>query len=272
MESRLSTVCRWMHEGIANATILDKIMHEWRVARRTAQDYVQRCRDRIKDDAAREARMVQLRLSQEQRNLLYQALANELMKPNWEPERLRVLTAAINAACRLLDGRDKAARELHKELGFIKEDEKGKKGQAAQSTLSASNLREYRQQQRESAKEGREVMNKLNQLRTDQAAPPAGDRAAELIPDKIRNSHFYRVQQEATDPEFLARLGRALKWQPTKDEVFLMLANYRADEAQFRANAAPATVALMDELIARIEAQFKKGQEIDRNPQPANEM
>jgi len=116
-DGRLQTVAQWLVEGKPREEALNAIQSVWLVGRRAAQAYLHDAQAMLADEAAEQEELFYLRLSQRQRDRLLETVLNYTQALNAvDPKMVRMLTALVGAACRLLDGRNRTAGQIHKML------------------------------------------------------------------------------------------------------------------------------------------------------------
>ncbi len=117
VEDRLVEIGEWLIHGVKRADAVKSAMASYGVGRRAAQGYVHDAMNRLAREGAEEHRLFQLRVSQQQReNLAWLAMQAVDRAFNAEKFDGRGMAALINAANKALDGRDRAAAEIHKLL------------------------------------------------------------------------------------------------------------------------------------------------------------
>jgi hypothetical protein len=98
-------------EGETASNVLAAARQLWGVGRRMAQLYLQKARQRLAGQGARQSRLFHYTLAQEQRDRLFNRLMQCLRaNSNLSPKELATL---VGVAQNLLDSRDHAARRLH---------------------------------------------------------------------------------------------------------------------------------------------------------------
>jgi hypothetical protein len=88
-------------------------MGKWKVSRRTAQVYVQKAANRIARMTEYDDPLFALKLSQLQRDKLFQQLQNlQIDSVQMEPHEVRSLLQTIQAQLKVLDSRDRTAAKI----------------------------------------------------------------------------------------------------------------------------------------------------------------
>jgi hypothetical protein len=115
IEERLQTMAEMLIFGASRRDVIQFAEAQWRLSKRTAQEYLKRVQERLSRDEASEDRLFYLKLSQLQRDKLV-GLALRYAHENRErldPKVLQSLAAITTAVRGLLDSRDRAAGEIH---------------------------------------------------------------------------------------------------------------------------------------------------------------
>lgn len=110
---RILAVAAWLTQGLLRPQAVAGAMREWNVSRRSAQVYVQKAANRIAKMAEYDDPLFAMKLSQLQRDRLFQQLQNlQMDSVQMEPHEVRSILQTIQAQLKVLDSRDRTAAKI----------------------------------------------------------------------------------------------------------------------------------------------------------------
>lgn len=111
--ARILDVAAWLTSGLLRPEAVVAAMQQWQVSRRTAQVYVHKAANRIARMTEFDDPLFAMKLSQLQRDKLYQQLQTlQTESVQMEPHEVRSLLQTIQTQLKLLDSRDRTAAKI----------------------------------------------------------------------------------------------------------------------------------------------------------------
>ena len=113
IRQRILAVCGWLADGKLRPECVRDAVQQWQVSRRTAQVYVQKAAARLARFNTYDDPLFALKLSQVQRDRLFQQLQHLMREGEFMPlPHVKMMLQAVQTTLKLLDSRDRTAVKL----------------------------------------------------------------------------------------------------------------------------------------------------------------